>query len=54
MAIYQCPGCQYQFDEDKGDAREGYPPGTLFESMPEEFACPDCGVCEKEDFERLD
>jgi rubredoxin len=52
MARYLCPGCNYEFDEDRGDDHEGYPPGTSFDSLPEEFACPDCGVRYKEDFEK--
>ena len=54
MAVYQCPGCQYRFDEARGDAHEGYPPGTLFETLPEEFTCPDCCVRYKEDFQKLE
>jgi rubredoxin len=54
MARFRCPGCEYVFDEDRGDAREGYPPGTAFESLPEDFTCPDCGVRYKEDFEALE
>jgi len=50
MAIYVCPGCAYCFDENRGDPHEGYPPGTAFQSLPEDFVCPDCGVRYKEDF----
>jgi rubredoxin len=53
MARYRCPGCDYTYDENKGDSHEGYPPGTEFESLPEEFVCPDCAVRYKEDFEQL-
>jgi rubredoxin len=53
MARYRCPGCDYTYDENKGDTHEGYPPGTEFESLPEEFVCPDCAVRYKEDFEQL-
>ncbi len=53
MAVYECPGCQYRFDETTGDDHEGYPPGTLFESLSHDFTCPDCGVRYKEDFVRL-
>ena len=54
MAIYECPGCGYRFDEEKGDEYEGYPPSTLFDNLPEEFTCPDCGVRYKEDFVKLE
>ena len=53
MAKYRCPGCDYIYDESAGDAHEGYPPGTVFDSLPESFTCPDCSVRYKEDFEAL-
>ncbi|MFT4614798.1 MAG: rubredoxin [Bacteroidia bacterium] len=53
MAMYRCPGCQYTYHENQGDDREGYPPGTTFESLPEDFSCPDCAVRYKEDFEAV-
>ncbi|MBQ5313157.1 MAG: rubredoxin, partial [Oscillospiraceae bacterium] len=28
-------------------------PGTLFEDLPEDFTCPDCGV-EKDQFDLVD
>lgn len=51
MGKYRCPGCDYTYDEQQGDIHEGYPPGTSFESLPEEFTCPDCAVRYKEDFQ---
>ena len=54
MGKFRCPGCDYTYDEDRGDDHDGYPPGTLFESLPEDFTCPDCGVRYKEDFEPAD
>lgn len=53
MARYRCPGCGYVYDEAKGDAREGHSPDTLFETLPEDFTCPDCSVRYKEDFEEV-
>lgn len=53
MSIYRCPECDYQFDEEQGDAHEGYPPNTLFDSLPDDFACPDCAVRFKEDFVKV-
>ncbi len=50
MARFQCPECGYVFDESKGDLHEGYPPGTPWEAVPEEFTCPDCAVRAKADF----
>ncbi|MGI9260453.1 MAG: rubredoxin [Woeseiaceae bacterium] len=50
MSTFQCPECGYQYDEAAGDSHEGYKPGTTFESLPDDFACPDCAVRFKEDF----
>ena len=52
MSSYRCPECGYIFDEAKGDPHEGYPPGTRFEELPDDFACPDCSVRFREDFEK--
>ncbi len=54
MAVYECPGCGYRFDEATGDPHEGYPAGTLFADLPEDFTCPDCAVRYKEDFQAVD
>jgi rubredoxin len=54
MGKYRCPGCDYTYDEQQGDTHEGYPPGTLFTSLPEEFTCPDCAVRYKEDFLKIE
>ena len=51
---YVCPGCAYAYDEQAGDAREGFAPGTLWSEVPEDWPCPDCGVREKVDFEPTD
>lgn len=54
MAKFQCPQCEFIYDEALGFEREGYAPGTLFADLPDEFACPDCYVRDKEDFVALD
>lgn len=41
------------FDENVGDEFEGYPAGTLFESLPDDFVCPSCSVRAKADFEKV-
>ena len=53
MAVYRCPECGYTYDESAGDAHEGYPAGTPLSELPDDFACPDCSVRFKEDFEVL-
>jgi len=53
MSRYRCPECGYVYDEVEGDTFEGYAPGTAFETLPENFVCPDCAVRYKEDFEKI-
>ena len=45
-----CPGCGYVYDERKGDPHEGFPPGTPWSAIPDDWACPSCAVREKPDF----
>lgn len=51
MSRYVCPVCGYVYDEAKGHPREGFPPGTSWRDVPDDWPCPDCGVREKVDFE---
>ena len=51
MSLYKCPVCDFVYDEAKGVAREGFPAGTPWGDIPEDWCCPDCGVREKVDFE---
>ncbi|MHB1537422.1 MAG: rubredoxin [Solirubrobacteraceae bacterium] len=51
MSRFACPSCGYVFDEAVGDRHEGFQPGTRWSEVPDEWACPDCGVREKVDFE---
>lgn len=51
MARYQCPGCGYVYDEQRGDPHEGFPPGTTWDGIPDDWPCPDCAVREKLDFQ---
>jgi len=53
VSEYRCPECGYTYDEEKGDTHEGYSPGTAFSALPDDFACPDCSVRFKEDFEKV-
>jgi len=54
MSQYRCPGCGYVYDEAMGCPHEGFPPNTRWEAVPETWCCPDCGVREKPDFEKVD
>jgi alkane 1-monooxygenase len=51
MARYECD-CGFVYDETAGCPREGFPPGTKWSDVPDDWACPDCAVCEKADFRR--
>ena len=44
-----CNICGWVYDEALGDPDNGIAPGTKFEDLPDDFACPLCGVG-KEDF----
>ena len=54
MSAYKCPVCDYVYDEAKGAAREGFPAGTAWDVIPDDWCCPDCGVREKVDFEPME
>ncbi|MBS4032605.1 MAG: rubredoxin [Clostridiales bacterium] len=51
MEKWVCTYCGYIYDPEKGDPDNGIAPGTSFESLPDDWRCPDCGA-EKEDFEK--
>ena len=38
-----CTGCGYEYNPNVGDAEGEILPGTLFEKIPEDWTCPDCG-----------
>jgi rubredoxin len=50
MAAFRCEVCDYVYDEAVGEPREGFPPGTSWDDVPDDWCCPDCGVREKVDF----
>ena len=47
---YICTVCGYQYDPEVGDPDSDIPPGTAFEDLPDDWACPVCGA-EPADFE---
>jgi alkane 1-monooxygenase len=49
-ARYQCTDCGYVYDESIGCEREGWPAGTKWSQIPNDWPCPDCAVREKYDF----
>lgn len=54
MSKFECPDCGYIYDENIGAEHEGYPAGTVWKDLPDDFPCPDCFVREKPDFVKLD
>ena len=48
MAKMKCP-CRYVYDPEVGDPKQGIPPGTKFEDLPDTWRCPRC-KCKKEKF----
>jgi rubredoxin len=53
MKKYRCSVCGYIYDPAVGDPESGTPAGTDFNSLPEDWSCPVCGVG-KDQFEILD
>ena len=42
--VYICNACGLLYDERDGDPDSGLAPGTRFEDIPDDWACPLCGV----------
>jgi len=45
---WQCQVCGFIYDEAEGLPDEGIAPGTLWEDIPEDWCCPDCGSAKTE------
>ena len=41
---YYCAVCEWVYDPVIGDPDSGIAPGTKFEDISEDWACPVCGV----------
>ena len=41
---YVCDVCGYVYNEQLGEPENGITPGTKFEDLPEDYACPLCAV----------
>ena len=52
MKKYVCDVCGWEYDEAAGAPELGIAPGTKFEDLPEDFACPLCGV-DKDNFSQV-
>ena len=44
MKKYVCGVCGYVYDPEIGDPSNGIAPGTSFDSLPDDWCCPECGV----------
>jgi rubredoxin len=52
MEKWECTACGFIYDPEKGDPENGIEPGTLFEDLPDNWVCPQCGVG-KEYFQKM-
>lgn len=52
MKKWQCVVCGFIYDEAVGIPEDGIAAGTRLEDIPDDWACPDCGVA-KADFEMV-
>ncbi len=50
---YMCLICGWLYDEAAGSVEDGIPPGTRWEDLSINWACPECGA-RKEDFEMVE
>ena len=48
MKKYVCTVCGYVYDEDAGIPESGIAPGTKWEDLPDDWACPLCGATKGE------
>jgi rubredoxin len=53
MKKWQCVVCGLVYDESLGWPDEGIAAGTLWQDVPQDWLCPDCGVG-KLDFEMIE
>jgi len=49
---FQCNICGYVYDPAVGDSTQSIEPGRPFESLPDDWTCPECGAG-KEEFAQL-
>lgn len=52
MDRYRCTVCGYIYDPKIGDPDNGIKPDTPFDSLPDTWVCPECGVG-KDMFEKI-
>ncbi len=50
---YMCVICSFVYDEARGLPEEGIPSNTMWDDVPLNWKCPECGAG-KEDFEMVE
>lgn len=50
MKKWKCRACGFVYDQAAGLPDEGIAPGTAWEDIPDDWACPECGTA-KADFD---
>lgn len=53
MEGWICSICGYIYDSEEGDPVQNIAPGMLFEELPDEWICPECGAS-KDNFTRIE
>ncbi len=53
LKTYMCVICGFIYHESQGLPEDGIAPGTLWEDVPLNWECPDCGA-RKEDFDMVE
>ncbi len=53
MKIWQCIVCGFIYNEADGIPEDGIAPGTPWEDVPADWACPECSVS-KAEFEMVE
>jgi rubredoxin len=53
MTKWRCNLCGYVYDPEEGDPDNNIELGTVFEDLPEDWVCPDCGGG-KEEFDEVE
>jgi rubredoxin len=44
MVRYVCLECHYVYDPLRGDPKNGIPPNTPWDSVPDSWRCPECKI----------
>jgi len=53
MKTYLCLICGFIYDEEAGSPEHGIAPGTPWDTVPDDWLCPECGVG-KADFDMVE